>query len=217
MKAISLWQPHAGLVVLGEKKFETRSRPTNVRGRVYIHAAKKWTEGMANHYFRAKYFREAYARLFTRSCKSSGGLNFTVIPLGMLIGSVEIVSCCRVENIRDYLTEKELAFGDYSDGRYAWQLENPIIFPEPIPWKGMQGFWNMELPGEKYPDCRYWAEDHCAGINCCVVRDCKHAPAFQPWQKTNGYGHTITFLDESTPFKPEQYDAIGRMMEARHV
>ncbi len=43
MKAISLWQPWASLLVLGLKRFETRSFPFPgaVRGqRVAIHASK---------------------------------------------------------------------------------------------------------------------------------------------------------------------------------
>jgi activating signal cointegrator 1 len=41
VKAISLWQPWATLIALGEKKFETRSWLTNYRGQIAIHAAKR--------------------------------------------------------------------------------------------------------------------------------------------------------------------------------
>ena len=41
MKAVSLWQPWASLIVHGIKGVETRGYPTNVRGRVAIHATKK--------------------------------------------------------------------------------------------------------------------------------------------------------------------------------
>ena len=42
MKALSLTQPWAELVVLGEKQWETRSWRTSHRGRIAIHAAKKF-------------------------------------------------------------------------------------------------------------------------------------------------------------------------------
>lgn len=41
MKVITLIQPWATLVALGEKKIETRSWSTNFRGRIAIHAGKK--------------------------------------------------------------------------------------------------------------------------------------------------------------------------------
>ena len=37
----------------------------------------------------------------------------------------------------------ELAFGDYSQGRYAWILDN-IQAIKPVPAKGMQRIWNWE-------------------------------------------------------------------------
>ena len=40
IKAISLWQPWASLIVCGAKEIETRSWSTKVRGTVAIHAAK---------------------------------------------------------------------------------------------------------------------------------------------------------------------------------
>jgi len=34
--------------------------------------------------------------------------------------------------------------GDYSPGRFAWVLENPVMFNLPIPARGQQGWWNWE-------------------------------------------------------------------------
>lgn len=42
MKAISIMQPWALLIVNGHKDIENRSWPTNFRGRVLIHAGKKF-------------------------------------------------------------------------------------------------------------------------------------------------------------------------------
>jgi len=47
-------------------------------------------------------------------------------------------------------TGNELAFGDFSAGRYAWELRNPIRFADPIPCTGRQGFW--EVPDELVKD-----------------------------------------------------------------
>ena len=42
------------------------------------------------------------------------------------------------------VTGKELLFGDFSEGRYAWKLANPVLFEKPIPARGHQGFWKWE-------------------------------------------------------------------------
>ncbi|WP_110932205.1 hypothetical protein [Paenibacillus bouchesdurhonensis] len=40
--------------------------------------------------------------------------------------------------------ELEYTFGDYSDGRYAWEMTNVQRMEKPVPVKGMQGLWNWE-------------------------------------------------------------------------
>lgn len=39
MKALTIWQPWASLLVSGQKKYETRSWATAYRGPIAIHAA----------------------------------------------------------------------------------------------------------------------------------------------------------------------------------
>ena len=50
----------------------------------------------------------------------------------------------------DYIvpTAQEMALGDWTPGRYAWELRNIKLLPEPIPAKGQQGLWNWEPPEE---------------------------------------------------------------------
>jgi hypothetical protein len=43
------------------------------------------------------------------------------------------------------LTMEERAFGDYSNGRYVWVLEEPELFSKPVKMKGTLGLWNFEL------------------------------------------------------------------------
>lgn len=42
------------------------------------------------------------------------------------------------------LSQQELAFGDYTPGRYGWMLANPILFEKPTPAKGQQGLWSFD-------------------------------------------------------------------------
>lgn len=135
IRAISLWNPHATLVVLGEKKLETRPRRTNIHGPILIHSAmsREW-EWMCV----LPLFKEALSAI-------SGNLNY-----GYLIGSVSIVDCRPTSDFRGYIGRQEEAFGNYNDGRYAWKLTHPQIFKEPVRYRGSQGFFNV--PAELVPE-----------------------------------------------------------------
>lgn len=120
MRGFTVYQPWANFIIFGEKKIETRPRKTNIRGTVFIHAGKRFVEA---------------------------GLNPILIStnapyeLGAIIGTVDIVDCVRVEEVRHEISDIELALGDYTDGRYGWVLENPIKFDTPISIRGQQGWW----------------------------------------------------------------------------
>ena len=133
MKAITLWQPWAQLCVLGEKLVETRGYKTNVRGRVAIHAAKSDHSGILLHIPMKElaFFQQA------------GVCGIPGPPLGAVVGTVEIVDCRPLAKLAGtkYDTPKERAFGDWSEGRWGWIMQNPVLFKKPIPAKGAQGFW----------------------------------------------------------------------------
>lgn len=124
-RAISLTQPWATLVVTGRKAMETRSWPTSVRGRVAIHASK----GMPG------WAREAAVQF---------GFDPDALPRGAIIGAVDIEDCQPVEEVREAISDDELSYGDFDNGRFAWRLSNPAIFDEPIPAVGSLGFWRWE-------------------------------------------------------------------------
>lgn len=130
-KALTLTQPCATLVVLGEKLWETRSWRTKYRGPLAIHAAKTYPRS-------AKRLAENNPYYVT----TLGKYPITWLPLGAIIGTVELVEIERVEAVVGVVIgHKEEAFGDYSPGRWAWQLANPVVFDEPIPWRGALGLW----------------------------------------------------------------------------
>lgn len=133
MKAYTVYQPYAYATVAGLKHYETRTRQTNIRGRVAVHAAKldlkHATKGLSDH-------------AFWSLLESAGGK--TVLPLGAVVGTVEIVDCVPVEEIMHKLTRRERMLGDYSPGRFAWVLQNPIMFDYPIPTRGQQGWWEWD-------------------------------------------------------------------------
>ena len=138
IKALTLTEPWATLMALLEKNVETRSWTTSYRGLIAIHAAKSYP----------KYAREF--RLENPFVKES---LFFSQALGDNLGSVlcvrNLIACQTTELfLRDHKPdEKEIAFGDYSRGRFAWVFDKSIrFFTPPIPAKGSLGLWNWQEP-----------------------------------------------------------------------
>ncbi len=92
-RALSIRQPYAEWIMTGEKPIEYRSRRTHIRGRVYIYAAKN--PGA----------REDFEEM---------GLQPGDLPVGVLIGTVEIVGCTD------------------NGSEYEWHLAQPRRLREPI-------------------------------------------------------------------------------------
>src|SRR3990167_5425805 len=102
MKILTLWEPWATLVIIGQKRLETRSWSTQYRGLLAIHAAK-YTDVDALH-------REPFHSVLAgrRLCE------------GMLLGCVQLVDCFRIEEVSTRLAlhvaeaaQYEQYFGDY--------------------------------------------------------------------------------------------------------
>lgn len=139
MKAISLWQPWASLIIWGEKEYETRSwpAPRSLIGQdIVIHAAKRpidmedWPD-----------FRLFQGVLVDHGCWLNNRL-----PYGAVLGVAHVKGCWPVEQVRTQLSAKELAFGNYSDGRFAWWLTDIRPFAQPILYRGAQGLFEYVPP-----------------------------------------------------------------------
>ena len=158
MKAITLWQPWASLIACGEKKYETRSWWTNYRGPIAIHAAQKDPQPIyANLPIDVQF---AISAVLLKSY-----LFWDNVPRGTIVATAELVECWEITDVGhtmgDHSIEKaahivggkgrdiiisgnEILFGDWRPGRYAWELANVQMLPEPVPAKGKQGLWNWE-------------------------------------------------------------------------
>lgn len=142
MKALSLTQPWASLVVEGHKAYETRSWPTKYRGSLAIHASKGFPRS---------------AKLLLGTEESDGddficmALNRPAeeMHLGRILGTVDLVDCQETWDVLGsetiFISQAEHAFGDWAEGRYAWKLENPVKFQYSIPAKGSLGLWTIPL------------------------------------------------------------------------
>lgn len=153
MKAITLTQPWATLVAVGAKRYETRSWSTTYRGPLAIHAAK----GMPRW---ARYFMaEDPCRTALLEAALTPAIAFAP-PRGVIVAICDLTGCTdaawiksmnwRLEGSKEPNPAliNEWAFGDFSEGRYAWRLENVRRLPEPIPTKGALGLWEWN---DAYP------------------------------------------------------------------
>ena len=152
--AITLWQPWATLWAAGLKKIETRSWSTPVRGRVLIHAAAKWDaltrEACANEFISPALAQLGYLQPVRREERraddfmADGGILrrwVKPMPLGAIVGCAEIVRVAGTTALFANIVRRELAFGDYSPGRFGWVSQNQLIFDRPIRASGAQKFW----------------------------------------------------------------------------
>lgn len=148
LPCLSLWSPWSHVIFCMDehgvqlKKDETRGWPLAFRGRIAIHAAKS-LKGQ-------KYIREEELPR-SLSWRENYTLGIPAMKLGCILGTVDIVACYKTQDIRDRRSETQLFWGDYrnvgdnSKQRYAFELANPILLPEPIPYRGQQGFFTVEL------------------------------------------------------------------------
>lgn len=134
MKVLPMHQPWASLVVLGQKRVETRPKPTphTMKGRVAVHATKT-EESMGLLKF------PIYAK----------ALEGHELQFGRIIGTVEIVRSVTITEEIARWQEKnrplEYAFGDYTPGRFGWVLKDPIILEQPIPFIAHQGWPDINI------------------------------------------------------------------------
>jgi hypothetical protein len=73
------------------------------------------------------------------------GLDPYQLPAGSIVAFCDLVDCVRAEDIRDSLSSLELAFGNYNDRRFVYVLDNIRRPSTPIPWKGHQWMFDMEI------------------------------------------------------------------------
>ncbi|MCR8633468.1 ASCH domain-containing protein [Paenibacillus radicis (ex Xue et al. 2023)] len=146
MKALTIHQPWATLIALGEKRFETRSWATKYRGPLAIHAGKKVDKEIC----RQEPFKTILEKHGYTADNLSTGVVVAVANLSewyevhidhtgdavLISGNVPAVWVGKDSN--------EFNFGWYDDGRFAWGLTNVRILPFPTLARGQQGLWNWD-------------------------------------------------------------------------
>jgi len=129
MKALSIRQPWAELILRGEKTLELRTWQVHYRGPLLIHAAAAR---------RPQRVRQL-------------GLDPEALAYGALVGVAELVEIFPL-NAEAYEALREAHRSDRpypGPPLFAWRLARPRRFAQPIPWAGRQGLFTV--PEEALP------------------------------------------------------------------
>jgi hypothetical protein len=136
MRVLSLLQPWASLVAWGHKKYECRSWRTDYRGPLLIHASARKPNKREKLMFEQADIFSIYIS------------DMNMLPYGCLIAKVVLKEIYSTDFLIQHLEldpfhnwTQELAFDDYSPGRYAWILQSAEAFSNHIPVKGSLGLW----------------------------------------------------------------------------
>lgn len=127
MKALSVRAPWWWFILHGGKDIENRDWRTNFRGRVLIHAGKWWNSEEVKD--------DAETAVMLAPLRATPGPEITFERMrkfgGCIVGSVEIADCV------------EDSVSPWFFGRFGFVLRNVIALPEPIPFKGALGFFDV--------------------------------------------------------------------------
>ena len=144
MKALSLHQPWATLVILGIKRIESRSWSTDHRGTIFVHAADKQSREL---------IELCHEEPFRTALRAAGIHKWQDLPRKAVLGTVELDDCRKIVCAGASLdphslamtppAEPELSFGRYDPGRFAWMLDRPNKFNIPILHPGRQRLFNI--------------------------------------------------------------------------
>ena len=144
MRGLTMTQPWATLVAIGENTIETRSWNTQFRGPIAIHAAKAFPSD-ARALCDTTPYRQALA--------DAGYHSAAELPRGSVIARAELIdvmafSRASLREVRERARRGEFPrheadFGDFSAGRFGFVLADVQQLPEPIPARGMLGLWEV--------------------------------------------------------------------------
>ena len=105
MRALSIRQPWAELIMRRLKTVEYRSRFTRIRGRVYVYASLGGPKNLDPD--TERFCKKKYGVVFLPNGRAAHCLDYDRLPRGVLVGTVEVVDC------------------QGEDGKFEWHLRKP--------------------------------------------------------------------------------------------
>ena len=125
MKALTIKEQWASLIINGYKEYEFRSWKTNYRGKILIHAGMSMDKDMISRF-------KDYDLKYMSGC---------------IIGEADLVDCILVD--KEFINNlREINPIVYAQSNhietYAWKLENIRKYRNVVYIKGKLGLWNYE-------------------------------------------------------------------------
>lgn len=117
----------------GLKRFETRHWKTDYRGVVAICATKGINTAQ----------RQYYERM---ALKNVFGCSVDELPRGAILCTGNLVDIHMAQYARIHVAKNEVRYGDYANGRYAWEFTDVHLLPEPVPVIGRQNLFTVPDP-----------------------------------------------------------------------
>ena len=137
MKVLTIRQPWASLILLGYKDVENRTWKTSVRGKIAIHASQsKAKEDWKCAIDTVAIVYDFGIREAENWLEAKIG-EFHELPRGVIIGTANLDDCTRK-------TTSPWHFA----GNWGFYLSSVESLEQPIPMKGMLGFWEAKISGE---------------------------------------------------------------------
>ncbi|GAG07237.1 unnamed protein product [marine sediment metagenome] len=118
MKALSLKQPFAELILQGKKEMELRKWNTHFRGEFLIHASK------------------------IPDKKAMKEFGFKSLPCGCIVGKAKLVGVKHYTTMKEHKKDKNLHLASNFWGNHGFILED-IKRVKEIPCKGKLNFWEF--------------------------------------------------------------------------
>jgi len=128
MKALTICQPYAALIVAGEKLVENREWQTHYRGQLLIHAGKS----------RKLVGGDEEAQEFAARGNH--------LVFGAFVGEARLADVLHIDRID--LGEYDAKYPwlrehMHAHGTWCWVLQDVQRYPQPVTWKGAQGLWDF--------------------------------------------------------------------------
>jgi ASCH domain len=165
VKALTIWQPWASLIIAGAKPYEFRGwrPPASIIGqRIVIHAAaRKIDRGEAEMLYDILRFRNVheYARLAAAEtclhpevalpilCRAAFPSVLDPLPMAAGLGTAIIGEPRLGTEIAEEFGVPRANDSDRDQhANWGWPMLEVEAWPEPIPMRGAQGLWNWPTP-----------------------------------------------------------------------
>lgn len=133
MKALTIIEPWATLLMMGKKRYETRDWQIGYRGLLAIHSGKK-------------VLTERDYNLGVVDCMENSEITPEILEKNrgkiIAVGFLQVIYLM-TEDFINAQSETEKDLGYWQVGKYAWYINDIKLLHQPIPARGMPGLWNV--------------------------------------------------------------------------